>query len=389
MHRTAWLAATALTLAPGVALAQYGGMGGMGGGMGGAGMGGGFGPVESRRAVQVEMEGGRRLSGQIGLGNLWVYGELGQYQIHPDKIKMIRFLKPANEPRDEDGDDQPPVAAALVPAPPPGGGNMNAQMMMRRANPNNVMNGQQSTVRAKVILNSGEEIIGHIQVGNGVGFRLEVDYGTMIPATDKLRTMTFGEVEKKTGSAGPDAARPRAAGDDRDASAAVPQYFRHGPALVVRPHGGGRITLYNMESKQSLELSGPEDGPLEVVPIQGQDFMALGLRGPKITRIAVADNASGWHIQDLRQPAEGSVMPIVGPGVAVYRAGRYVYAYGVEAHRWDVAELPEGLRASPVVGPQGATIEGGGHIYTFAARTGKWEHINVKAILDIAGAERK
>jgi hypothetical protein len=263
-------------------------------------------------------------------------------------------------------------------------------MMMRRANQNNAMN--VPTVRAKVILNSGEEIIGNLQ--NAMGFRLDVDYGSMIPAMDKLRTMTFGDVDRKAASAGPEADKPeesppRAAGDVRDPSSAAPQYFRHGQALVVRSDAGDRITLYNMESKQSLELSGSKDARLQVTPIYGQDLMALGVKGPKITRIAVADNASGWHVQDLRQPVGGRVMPIVAQGVAVYSVGRNVYAYSAEAHRWDVAELPEGLQATPVVGPNTATIEGRGHIYTFAAKTGKWEHIDIRAILDVARVERK
>ena len=83
-------------------------MGGMGGGMGGmGGMGGGMmmgsgrmmaaGPTDVERAAQVEMEGGQHLSGRIDLGAIAVQTDLGRYTIMPDKIKMIRFLKPANE----------------------------------------------------------------------------------------------------------------------------------------------------------------------------------------------------------------------------------------------------------------------------------------------------
>jgi hypothetical protein len=382
MNRTAWLAALALILAPGPAFAQMGGMGGGMGGMGMAGMrGAGFGSVEVRRSVQVEMEGGRRLSGQIDLGTVMVYGDVGQHMIQPEKIKMIRFLKPMNDPKPDD--DGPPN--------PPGAG-MNAQMMMMRGmvNRNNAMAAQ--TVRAKVILHSGEEIIGTIQ--NAMTFRFDVDYGSIVPDMDKLRTMTFSDVERKPGSAGhgagePDEGSPRSARDDQDSSSAAPLYFRHANALVVRSRGGNRIALYNMENQQSLELSGPKDAPLVVTPIQSAELMALAFKGPKITRIAVADNETGWHVQELRQPAEGHVMPTVGQGIAVYNVGRHVYAFGAEAHRWDVAELPKGLQATPTVGPNSASIEGQGHIYTFTAKTGKWEHIDVRKILETTGAQKE
>ncbi len=156
--------------------------------------------------------------------------------------------------------------------------------------------------------------------------------------------------------------------------------------------GSNRVAFYNLETKTSktIELSASKDEPVEVTPVAGQALLALALSGPKITRIAVADLVSGtWHPQDLRQPAAGNVSPIVGPGVAIYTVGRYAYGYSVHAHRWDVAELPAGLPAVPVVERDGATVQGRGHIYLFSARTGKWEHIDIRAILDVAGAEEE
>ena len=116
-----------------------------------------------------------------------------------------------------------------------------------------------------------------------------------------------------------------------------------------------------------------------------------GLKGPKITRIAVADTASAtWYRQDLRKPFEGQATPMMGAsGLAVYTLGRFVYAFSPEAHRWDVVELPEGIPAVPIIGPFGVTIERRGHIYNFVTKTGKWEHLDVRAILDIATAGEK
>ncbi len=385
MQRTAWIAALVFSVAPGAALAQMGGMmGGMGGGMGRGGMGmNGLSSSMIRRSVQVELEGGRRVSGRIDLGSLMIYGDLGQYAIQPDRIKMIRFLKPVTEPGNDDAQAQ-----QGMPTPAPAGVNNNAQMMamMRAGNMNNPMNLQM--VRAKVILNSGEEIIGNLQ--QGMGFHIAVDYGTMTPALDKMRSMAFGEIEKKAGTETKAAAgTARSDGDARVGSAAPPSYFRYHQTLVIRSSSGDRVTLHDTGTRHSQDLSGPKDPPLAADPIYSTDLMALSLQGAKIARIAAAEAAGGWHVLDLRHPAEGDLTPIVAQGVAVYSVGRHVYAYGAEAHRWDVAELPEELvPATPVVGPNQATIEAPGHIFEFSSKTGRWQHIDVQSILDAAKAEK-
>jgi hypothetical protein len=225
-------------------------------------------------------------------------------------------------------------------------------------------------------------------------FRLELAFGSLIPMTDKLRTITFSDGERKGEPARPAAGAAARAPEDAGPGepARAPSYFRHGHSLIVITPEGSRATIYDLESKksQSLELSGTKDAPLQVTPLFGQDIVAFSLRGPKITRIAVADSANGtWYSQDLRKPFGGRAVPIVAPGLAVYRLGRDVYAYSAAAHRWDIVELPEGIPVGPVVGINGATIESHGHIYTFVPKTGKWEHIDVRAILDVAGAEKK
>ena len=42
------------------------------------------------------MEGGQKLEGTIQLRPILVNSDLGQYSIHPDKIKAIRFLRRLN-----------------------------------------------------------------------------------------------------------------------------------------------------------------------------------------------------------------------------------------------------------------------------------------------------
>ena len=145
------------------------------------------------------------------------------------------------------------------------------------------------------------------------------------------------------------------------------------------------MSLYHFATKtsQSLALSGSRDAPVEVTPIFSGDLVALSLKGPKLTRIAVADTARGkWHSQDLPNPIDGEIVPIVAARVVVYKVGREVHAYGADAERWDRVELPEGIQAMPSVTPASVTIEGHGHIFTFTGKTGKWDHVDVRNLLD-------
>ena len=173
--------------------------------------------------------------------------------------------------------------------------------------------------------------------------------------------------------------------------ASVPRYYWHGNFIYVISPVGDRVTLYNFETKKSdsLELSGTKDDPLTVTPVFGQNLVALAFNGQKVTKIAVADAVRGrWHAQVLSTPIEGRAVPIVTAGVAVYALGREVYAFSAEAQRWDVARLPEGIRALPSVSPETATIESDGHIYTFAGKNGKWSHVDVRALLEGSAAKK-
>ncbi len=164
-----------------------------------------------------------------------------------------------------------------------------------------------------------------------------------------------------------------------------------GRSIIVISPTGGRVTLYDLNTKKSdsIELSISKDAPLEVVPIVGAaDLVALMLKGPKVTRIAVASGGT-WHSQALRESIDGQAVPIVAPGVVAYKIGRNVYAYGAASQRWDVAEVPEGVPATPVVGANSITMEGHGHIFSFDAETGKWDHIDVRSILDSGSTKKK
>jgi hypothetical protein len=406
MYRTGLFSALALMFASAPSFAQFGGMGGMGGGAPGApGMmmqGGGFvgnGFAEVRRSVQIEMEGGQRLSGKIDFRPVIVDGDLGRYVIMPEKIKMIRFLKPANDV-EGDGDTEGGGGGGkpVVPARLPNRGVPVRAVRAGRGGFGGMSDRDPQTgaalARGKVITTTDQEIIGTIHIP--ADFRLVLDFGMLNLAPAKLRSITFASTNRQDKPTPAEAAAVRPAdGVGRVAqvdAASPPRYFRHGSSLIVISPDGDRVTLFDIETKksQSLELPGSKDAPLEVALIAGENILALTLRGSKITSIAVADTASGlWRSQELRTPVEGQAVPIVGPGVVVYILGRDVYAYGAQAQRWGVAELAEGVRATPVFGAGTVTIEGQGHIYTFAGKSGMWEHVDVRAVIGAGGAEKK
>ena len=315
MVRRNVLAFVALALTPGPGFAQFGGMGGAGGGanpqranaarqgmgmMGGGmgGMGGGMGGLQGNfptRTVQVQIHGGKKIAGKMQLGHISVAGELGQYMIKPEFVKVIRFASRAKGEGEE---------------------------------------AEEEKVQAEheaVITTSGEEIRGTVQRQNWV---LEIDCGTLTLDPDNLRSMTFLPPSE-----------PKA-------------------ALSVPP-------------------SEPTELPLNVTTIEGPNVVALMVSGAKITRLAAATEMSGdWIPIGLREPVQGRAVPIVGAGIVAYGLGRHVYAFGSEARRWDILDLPEGKAATPIVGPGSARVELDGQIHEFSAKTGKWKHIDTRAILD-------
>ncbi|MCA1686080.1 MAG: RNA polymerase sigma factor, partial [Planctomycetia bacterium] len=188
--------------------------------------------------------------------------------------------------------------------------------------------------------------------------------------------------------------------------------------LVISPEGD-RAAVHNLVSGETerVKLSDDKTTPHEVVPIVGPGIVALGVKGPRITRLAAyVENggmrgygapmgmmmgmgnpparpvdrrpanvgagpggsgmmssmmgsgpkaAGGWYPVDLREPTD-TAMPVVGAGTAVYVIGQRVYAFASKAGAWDVIEFPDGVKPSPIVGADGsARYENDGHIYTF------------------------
>src|SRR5207248_3051758 len=83
-----------------------------------------------------------------------------------------------------------------------------------------------------------QEIIGNIYIP--LDFKLELDFGMLSLAAPKLRSITFTDADRKTGTAKADTAPSRAAGEAPDTSSTPPRYFRHEHAVIVGSPAGAR-----------------------------------------------------------------------------------------------------------------------------------------------------
>jgi hypothetical protein len=158
---------------------------------------------------------------------------------------------------------------------------------------------------------------------------------------------------------------------------------------VVSPHGDQVASFNVMTGKTSLvRLAEPKDPPLTILPVSAPGVVALSVEGPKVTRIAASDTATGILVtQDLSEPARGRATPVLGPGVAAYVIGRHAYGFSPALNRWGVVELAAGHEDSPQVGSGHATVTAPGHVYTFSSKTGKWDDIDLFQVFGVGGAK--
>jgi RNA polymerase sigma factor (sigma-70 family) len=180
---------------------------------------------------------------------------------------------------------------------------------------------------------------------------------------------------------------------------AMPAHYENGSHILVISPEGDRVALYNRltTKTRTLRLPVAPGSRHDVVPIWGQNVIALHIKGPNISRIAaygplLAFQGQGkWCTQELREPVSVA-SPIVSNQSAAYKLGRYVYAFSSLVQRWDVIELPQDSHASPLASPDGFSviIRAGSHLYEFNQNSGMWHDLDFNAILDApASDERK
>ena len=135
---------------------------------------------------------------------------------------MIRFLKPANEDDDE-GDARRRRGTTRMARPRPswarrvqnrkqrGRGKADVQMQQMMGGGGFVQQDAGNWARGKVVTTSGKEVVGQDPHPLEVSCS-ELEFGTLTLVPDKLRSITFTEIDKKkTATAGKPGARPRPA----------------------------------------------------------------------------------------------------------------------------------------------------------------------------------
>lgn len=376
-----WLAVVFVgsALVPATAPGQFGGMGG---GMM-MGMGQDPSPILSERMAEVESGAGNQVKGPLKLAPVMIDSEFGRYVIAPENLRAIRF--------DFQENHHPPMFM------------MPGQTLIE--------------IPGTLVARSGEEITG--QIGIFTELTMTTPLGTLTLSPGKLRTITFVDEPADGGEALPEA--PPAEPDAEPAPAAEapadglvpaeapaepdalepagffaphssrpgqPYSYDAGSELWVFSPTGDRIVVKNKRTgnTKTLRLPASEDAPLSVTPIANALVTALDLRGPEITRLAVYSQR-GWHPIDLREPVSEKASPVVYTDAAAYTLGRFVYAFAVQAGRWDVLELPEGSSPSPSVQSDSITVDHDGTIHTFDYRTGRWTSLNLAELLEAEDGE--
>ena len=76
----------------------------------------------------------------------------------------------------------------------------------------------------------------------------------------------------------------------------------------------------------------------------------------------------------LRSPVEGSLAPVISPGVVLYQAGNIFYAFSVKKGEWSILELPADAKDKPRASahPGHILVQQGNRLYAFSLKHGKW-----------------
>lgn len=169
---------------------------------------------------------------------------------------------------------------------------------------------------------------------------------------------------------------------------------------------GDRISIHNPKTgrTQILSLFDSPEPRHKITPVfpggKENHTVPLVIAGPAIKKVAVywAANSDfvtpkddGWKVQDLREPLDGKLEPIVTNNIVVYAAGRHIYAFNPRKHSWEVLTLPPGPSTEGRIQVRDSfvSIEDNGHLYMFPDDRGKWSDLDTETLLESADGEPK
>ncbi len=110
---------------------------------------------------------------------------------------------------------------------------------------------------------------------------------------------------------------------------------------------GKAALAYNASTREvkAVRLHSMKDDSLWVTPVvvgsTNKELVALGVKGSRITRVALFNLKSGkWTPLDLDQPVNGAVWPMsFGPDTVAYEVGDFLYLYNPKRDGWDRLDL--------------------------------------------------
>ena len=285
-----------------------GGMGGMGGGMGGMGGMGmgrmGMMTAANRGPSRSRWKAARRSRPSSFSTPVTVESELGQYQIRPDRIKLLRLSKPGAAMQMESGFH---------------------------------------AMEGSVITTSDKEIKGKVQCPH---WSLDLDFGTLTLDPAKVRTMTFSApAEPKDGKKAPlSQAKP----------ASLDMTLIEGPQAVALMVTGPKITRLAAATEASGDWipdrparagRGPgraDRGPWHRRLRPGPARLRLRLRGQALGRAGTAQGRQA--------------MPIVGSGSARVEFDGQIHEFSARTGKWKHIDIHSLLETAAREGPEGDPV---------------------------------
>ncbi len=229
------------------------------------------------------MDGGQKIQGKLRLSAMTVNSDLGQYQIKPERVKVVRLSKPAAAIRVEMG---------------------------------------YYSIEGAVTTTCDKEIKGKVQCPS---WRLDLEFGTLTLDPAKVRTITFSTpAEPKDDKKGP---------LSQTGPAPLDVTLIEGPKAVALMVTGPKITRLAAATEATgdwipVDLREPVEG--QAVPIVGPGGIVVYGLGRHV--YAFSSQARRWDVLDL--PEEAGVGPIVGNQSARVEYDGHVHEFSARTGKW-------------------------------------------------------